>query len=95
MTVDAARAAAWSGEEAAREYDRLRPSYPDDAVDWALPAGAKRVLDLGAGTGKLTRSLVARGLDVVAVDPSAAMLAALSRNLGSVETHVGTGEAIL
>ena len=48
-------------------YERSRPSYPDEALDWLLPPGARRVLDLGAGTGKLTRSLVARGLEVVAV----------------------------
>ena len=36
---------------AADVYDRTRPSYPVDAVRWALPLGAQRVLDLGAGTG--------------------------------------------
>ena len=39
---------------AADVYDRARPSYPVDAVRWALPLGAQRVLDVGAGTGKLT-----------------------------------------
>ena len=52
---------------AAVQYDKGRPSYPEVAVDWLLPAGARTVLDLGAGTGKLTQRLVARGLDVVAV----------------------------
>ena len=60
---------------AAEVYDRSRPSYPVDAVRWALPADARRVLDLGAGTGKLTAVLVDLGLDVVAVEPSAEMRA--------------------
>jgi SAM-dependent methyltransferase len=58
---------------AAGQYDRGRPTYPEDAVDWLLPGGARKVLDLGAGTGQLTRRLVARGLDVVAVEPSEGM----------------------
>ena len=40
-----------------------RPPLPDDALDWLLPAGRPRVVDLGAGTGKLTRQIHARGLD--------------------------------
>src|SRR6185312_12633036 len=56
------------GEEAAA-YERGRPSYPPDAIDWLLPRQARDVLDLGAGTGKLTTRLVERGLSVVAVDP--------------------------
>ena len=48
-------------------YERGRPPYPPAAVDWLLPQNASRVLDLGAGTGKLTRQLRDRGLDVIAV----------------------------
>ena len=54
-------------------YDRSRPTYPVEAVRWALPEGAQRVLDLGAGTGKLTTVLLDLGLDVVAVEPSQPM----------------------
>src|SRR4029077_3709260 len=54
---------------AADVYERARPLYPDEAIDWLLPGGAGTVLDLGAGTGKLTLSLTARGLEVVAVEP--------------------------
>jgi SAM-dependent methyltransferase len=54
-------------------YDRSRPSYPVDAVRWLLPEGARRVLDLGAGTGKLTGVLLDLGLDVVAVEPDPQM----------------------
>ena len=63
----------------AEEYDRVRPGYPDAAVDWLLPPGARQVVDLGAGTGKLTASLLARGLEVIAVEPDPAMLAVLRR----------------
>lgn len=75
------------------DYHRVRPGYPDDAVDWMLPDGARTVLDLGAGSGRLTDALVARGLDVVAVDPSASMLAVLAERHPGVRCVVGTGEA--
>src|SRR5215472_2829803 len=74
---------------AAVTYERARPSYPDEAVDWLLPPGARRVLDLGAGTGKLTR-----GLDVVAVEPSAGMRAELARMLPGVPALAGAAERI-
>jgi SAM-dependent methyltransferase len=65
---------------AADAYDRYRPSPPAQAVEWALPAGANDVLDLGAGTGALTRRLVERVPGrVVAAEPDARMLAALVR----------------
>ncbi len=67
------------GEEAAR-YDTYRPGYAPRAIDWVLD-GASRpvhdVADVGAGTGKLTRALVARGLSVTAVEPDPGMLEAL------------------
>ena len=76
------------------EYHRLRPSYPDAAIDWMLPGSPSRVLDLGAGTGKLTESLVARGHDVVAVEPDPGMLRVLREHLPHVETLAGTAEAL-
>ncbi|WP_432510451.1 class I SAM-dependent methyltransferase [Kineococcus sp. SYSU DK001] len=76
---------------AAGAYARARPGYPDDAVDF-LVAGARRVLDLGAGTGKFTEALVRRGHEVVAVEPSTRMLAELTARL-DVEAHEGTAEA--
>jgi SAM-dependent methyltransferase len=79
---------------AAGPYERGRPPYPPEAVEWLLPAGAGRVLDLGAGTGKLTRELLARGLDVTAVDPSDGMLAELARVLPGVPALTGTAEDI-
>jgi SAM-dependent methyltransferase len=67
----AARGFDTSGER----YDRGRPDYPAEAVDRLLEelGNPRRVLDVGAGTGKLTRPLLARGLEVIAVEPAAAM----------------------
>jgi ubiquinone/menaquinone biosynthesis C-methylase UbiE len=79
---------------AADAYERARPTYPDEAVDWLLPEGAHTVLDLGAGTGKLTRALAARGLDVVAVEPIDEMRATLEATLPEVEALKGTAEEI-
>ncbi|QUR66545.1 class I SAM-dependent methyltransferase [Mycobacterium spongiae] len=79
---------------AAAAYERGRPSYPPEAIDWLLPAGARDVLDLGAGTGKLTTRLVERGLDVVAVDPIAEMLEVLCTSLPKTRALLGTAEEI-
>jgi SAM-dependent methyltransferase len=86
---------------AAATYERGRPPYPAEALDWLLEPRAAtasrsplRVLDLGAGTGKLTRQLVARGLQVTAVDPSGGMLAELGRVLPEMPALVGTAEGI-
>jgi SAM-dependent methyltransferase len=78
----------------AAAYERGRPSYPPEAIDWLLPNGARDVLDLGAGTGKLTTRLVERGLDVVAVDPIAEMLEVLSSSLPDTPALLGTAEEI-
>jgi SAM-dependent methyltransferase len=85
---------ATSFEVAAATYERGRPPYPPEALDWLLPPGARRVLDLGAGTGKLTRLLVARGLDAVAVEPLEGMRAELSRVLPGTEVLAGSAEDI-
>lgn len=79
---------------AAGSYERGRPPYPEEALDWLLAGAGPRVLDLGAGTGKLTRQVRDRGLDVVAVDPSAGMLGELSRVLPEVPAHLGNAESI-
>ncbi len=85
-----ARALAFDG--GADAYRASRPGYPAQAVRWAVPAGAHDVLDLAAGTGKLTAALVGLGLRVLAVDPSPAMLAALRADLPDVEAREGTAE---
>ena len=66
--------------EVAEDYDLWRPSYPCAAVDWLAPAAPARVADVGAGTGKLTELLLARGLEVDSVEPDQRMLAVLGRN---------------
>ena len=81
------------GSQAAA-YERGRPSYPPEAIDWLLPANARDVLDLGAGTGKLTTRLVERGLSVIAVDPIAEMLEVLRSALPDTPALLGTAEHI-
>ena len=86
-----------SFEKGAQIYALVRPEYPADAVTWLLPDGAgpqTHVLDLAAGTGKLTRSLLARGLQVTAVEPSSAMRAELEHALPQATALPGTAEAI-
>jgi SAM-dependent methyltransferase len=80
--------------DVADAYERGRPGYPAAAIAAiGLPAGA-RVADVGAGTGKLTRALLAAGLDVVAVEPLDAMRARLTAELPEVEALAGTAEAL-
>jgi SAM-dependent methyltransferase len=83
---------------AAGSYERGRPDYPREAVDWLLEPlesdAAIRVADVGAGTGKLTRTLVEAGAEVVGIDPDPAMLASLRDNVRAVPTFVGTGERL-
>jgi SAM-dependent methyltransferase len=92
--VDDHAAHAHSFGPVADRYERGRPPYLPAAVDWLLPDGTHRVLDLGAGTGKLTRQLADRGLDVTAVDPSDGMLTELRRVLPGVPALTGTAEDI-
>lgn len=73
--------------QVAEEYDRWRPGYPDAAVSWLAPAAPARVVDLGAGTGKLTSLLLARGLTVEAVEPDSRMLDVLDRNNPDARCH--------
>jgi SAM-dependent methyltransferase len=83
---------------AAAAYAEHRPGYAEAAVCWALePVRARRplrVLDLGAGTGKLTAALVRMGTEVTAVEPDPDMLAELRRELPSVRSLPGSAEDI-
>lgn len=92
MSTDDRDDRAASFDRAAAVYQATRPSYPDEAVRWAVPSTATDVLDLAAGTGKLTERLVALGWHVVAVEPSDAMRAELTAALPGVPAFPGTAE---
>lgn len=83
-----------SFDPVARLYAAARPDYPIAALDWLLPPEVHRVLDLGAGTGKLTRQLSDRGLDVVAVEPSPELGAELSAYVPEADLRPGGAEQI-
>ena len=79
-------------DEIAAEYDRHRPAYPDNLIDQACQVAGigsgDRVLEVGCGSGQLTRALLARGLHVTAVEPGQNLIALARRNLdgaGAVE----------
>ncbi|HUC25086.1 MAG TPA: class I SAM-dependent methyltransferase [Streptosporangiaceae bacterium] len=78
----------------ASEYDKWRPSYPPAAVDWLAPSAPAHVADVGAGTGKMTELLLARGLDVDAVEPDQRMLTVLGRNNLAAHLHQSDSEHI-
>lgn len=75
-------------------YDRGRPTYPREAAAWLTSDQPLSVLELGAGTGKLTEQLVALGHDVHATDPDEAMLAKLTERLPEVRTSQASAEEI-
>jgi ubiquinone/menaquinone biosynthesis C-methylase UbiE len=87
-----------SFEAVAEQYERARPTYADDALRWLVDrigiGPGRRVLDLAAGTGKLTRQLVALRASVVAVEPGDAMRALLERVVPEAEALAGSAEAI-
>jgi SAM-dependent methyltransferase len=76
----------------AAAYERARPAWPEEAARWLVPEDARLVVEVGAGTGKLTRAVAALGVRVVAVEPDPRMLAVLrEQGLEGVE---GSAEAI-
>lgn len=80
---------------AADDYDRLRPAPVPAALRWLLPSAEVTVLDLGAGTGLVSRALAARGVaDVVAVEPDEAMRAVLAARSPGARVLAGTAEDI-
>jgi ubiquinone/menaquinone biosynthesis C-methylase UbiE len=87
-----------SFEGAAEEYEAGRPDYPAAAIEGVAAeldlGSASTVVDLGAGTGKLTRGLAERFGRVIAVDPLEGMLSGLRAALPDVEAHVGAAEEI-
>lgn len=81
---------------AAGAYARHRPDYAEAAVSWAVAPvrSLSRIVDLGAGTGKLTAMLAELDVDVTAVEPDPAMLDELRQSLPGVRALRGTAEAI-
>ena len=98
MADERIRAAAGGFASNAGDYERSRPSYPAEAVAHVVGHAAigpgRRVLDLAAGTGKLTRLLVASGAEVVAVEPVEAMRRELVAVLPGAEVLDGVAEAV-
>jgi SAM-dependent methyltransferase len=88
----AKRAGSFGG--AASQYERYRPGPPIAAVDWILPAPVARVVDLGAGTGALSRLLLGRADDVVAVEPDDRMRSVLTEEVAGARAVMGRGEEI-
>jgi ubiquinone/menaquinone biosynthesis C-methylase UbiE len=78
----------------ANAYDRGRPSYPREAAAWLTSDQPLTVLELGAGTGKLTEQLVALGHDVHATEPDPQMLAILEKNHPGVRVSQAPAEEI-
>ena len=78
----------------ADEYNRLRPGPSDEALDWLIPEGASNVLEIGAGTGVLTRLLAQRVVNVTAVEPDHRMRAVLAARDAGVEVLAGRAEEL-
>lgn len=81
---------------AAADYDQFRPRYPQEALRWALDglATPARVVDLGAGTGILTRGVLALGYDIVPVEPDPGMRAQLAAATPGTTALAGSAEAV-
>jgi len=96
LDVDIAGRARRAGAfaQVAGEYERGRPGYPREAIAWLLGAQALDVLDLGAGTGKLTGALLDAGHRVIAVEPLEQMRAILADALPAAHTLAGSAERL-
>lgn len=83
--------------EGGDHYHKVRPSYPDESLEWLINASRlpiRDALDVGAGTGKYTQLLAQHSWSITAVDPSADMLAQLAADLPHANTMVGTAEQL-
>ncbi len=84
---------AWAGE-----YDRYRPGYPPEIFAYLLERAdltvTARVLDIGAGTGQLSRGFIDLGCDVVAVEPDDRMRAVLATVVGEHAALAGSAESL-
>ena len=78
----------------AGEYDRLRSGPPPEALDWMLPPDASDALEIGAGTGLLTRLLLERVGHVTAVEPDERMRAVLDSTTSGADVRAGVAEEL-
>lgn len=78
----------------ASDYDRFRPSPAPDVVDWLLPERCEVAVDIGAGTGLLSRALLGKVRRVIAVEPDDRMRAVLQERSPGIEALAGRGESI-
>jgi SAM-dependent methyltransferase len=96
MHPDRLRERASSFGPAAALYDRVRPSYPAAAVDWALGplgAGRWRIIDVGAGTGIMTRLILSLGHEAIAVEPDVQMRQRLAETTAA-QSVAGSAESL-
>jgi SAM-dependent methyltransferase len=91
---ESGRGPATSFAHVADSYERGRPGYPDEAVRWLVGDEPCDVVDLGAGTGKLTRSLVALGHRVTAIEPLPEMLEHIPATAPGASAILGNAEVI-
>jgi len=84
--VDEARRRSFDARAAL--YDAVRPSYPDALADDVLARAGRRVLEIGAGTGKATIVFARRGASIVAIEPGAELAAVLRRNVAGHDVTV-------
>src|SRR3984957_18233971 len=94
LTPAAKAARASSFGDAATHYERFRPGPPAAAVDWVLPGHVRRIVYLGVGPGGLTRRLVGRADEVVAVEPDDRMRGVLEQAVPDARALAGRGESI-
>ena len=80
--------------DVASTYERFRPGPPPAAIAWMLPDSASTAVDLGAGTGAMTKDLVDKVDRVFAIEPDDRMRGILAANLPQVTALSGTGESI-
>ncbi len=94
MAIDDRSTRATSFGTIAEDYDRYRPGPPATAVDWILPRQCDAVVDIGAGTGALTRLLVDHARHVTAVEPDPRMAAVLAARVPSATVLSGSAEQL-
>jgi SAM-dependent methyltransferase len=84
--IDEARRRSFDG--CAELYDSVRPSYPDALADEVIAVGGRRMLEIGAGTGKATVVFARRGASIVALEPGPSLAAVLRRNVAGLDVTV-------